>query len=71
MLYTEPTQTVTGAGDFNTTNTSVKVSTTTKVFWRVTFTSTNKSQIGRNSLCTESIDATLAGDTTGTAGNTP
>jgi hypothetical protein len=71
VLYTDPTQTVTGAGDFNTANTSVKVSTSTKVFWRVTFTSTNKSQIGRNSLCTEAIDATLTGDSAGTAGNTP
>jgi hypothetical protein len=71
LLYTDPSQTVTAAGVFNTANTSVKVSTSTKVFWLVTFTSTNKSQIGRNSVCVEAIDATLTGDSTGTAGNTP
>ena len=56
LLYTEtPPVTVTGAGDYNTTNTSVKVSTDTTVFWRVEFTSTNPAQAGRNSLCQERI----------------
>ena len=52
---------MTAAGVFNTSNTTVKVSTSTKVFWLVTFTSTNQNQIGRNSVCLEAIDATLTG----------
>lgn len=73
LLYSEPSQAVSGAGplDFNTANTSVKVSTTTTVFWNVTFTSTNTSQRGRNSVCAESINATLTGDSSGSVGNTP
>jgi hypothetical protein len=55
----------------NTSNTSVKVEATAQVYWRVEFTSTNTSQKGRNSLCVENINATLTGDTSGTAGNTP
>jgi hypothetical protein len=49
----------------NTSNTSVKVDTSTTVYWRVTFASTNASQFGRNSLCVENINATLNGDTSG------
>ena len=73
LLYSQAAQTVSGAGplDFNTSNTSVKVSTTTTVYWNVTFASTNTSQIGRNSVCVESINATLTGDTGGSVGNTP
>ena len=71
LLYTDPTQTVSAAGIFNTANTSIKVSTSTTVFWRVTFTSTNPNQIGRNSVCQESINGTLTGDSSGSAGNTP
>jgi hypothetical protein len=73
LLYSQAAQTVSGAGplDFNTSNTSVKVSTSTTVYWNVTFTSTNPSQRGRNSVCVESINATLAGDSSGTVGNTP
>jgi hypothetical protein len=37
----------------------------------VTYTSTNPSQIGRNSVCIETINATLTGDTGGSIGNTP
>ncbi|MBI3749978.1 MAG: hypothetical protein HY262_14205 [Chloroflexi bacterium] len=72
LLYSEPSQTVSGAGplDFSTANTSVKVSTTTTVFWRVEFHSTNPAQVGRNSFCQESIAGTLTGDSPGTAGNT-
>jgi hypothetical protein len=65
LLYTDPTQTVTGAGDYNTSNTSVAVTTGTTVYWRVTFVSSNAGQAGRNSLCVESINATLTGDSTG------
>jgi hypothetical protein len=73
LLYSQAAQTVSGAGplDFNTSNTSVKVSTTTTVFWNVTFTSTNPAQRGRNSACAESINATLTGDSSGSVGNTP
>jgi hypothetical protein len=73
LLYSEAAQNVAGAGplDFNTANTSVKVSTTTTVYWNVTYTSTNPSQIGRNSVCIETINATLTGDTGGSIGNTP
>jgi len=73
LLYSEAAQTVSGAGplDFNTANTSVKVSTTTTVYWNVTYASTNPSQIGRNSVCVETINATLTGDTGGSVGNTP
>ena len=71
LLYTDPTQTVSAAGIFNTANTSIKVSTSTTVFWRVTYTSTNPNQIGRNSVCQESINGTLTGDSSGSAGNTP
>ena len=69
LLYSPAAQTVSGAGplDFDTSNTSVKVSTSTTVYWNVTYTSTNTSQIGRNSVCVESINATLTGDTGGTA----
>jgi hypothetical protein len=73
LLYSEAAQTVSGAGplDFNTSNTSVKVSTSTTVYWNVTFTSTNPAQKGRNSVCAESINATLTGDSPGSVGNTP
>jgi hypothetical protein len=73
LLYSQAAQTVSGAGplDFNTSNTSVKVSTSTTVFWNVTFTSTNPAQRGRNSACAESINATLTGDSSGSVGNTP
>jgi hypothetical protein len=73
LLYSEPAQTVSGAGplDFNTSNTNVKVSTSTTVYWNVTFTSTNPAQRGRNSACAESINATLTGDSPGSVGNTP
>ena len=73
LLYSEPSQAVSGAGplDFNTANTSVKVSTSTTVYWNVTFASTNPAQKGRNSVCAESINATLTGDSPGTVGNTP
>jgi hypothetical protein len=72
LLYTEaPPVTVTGAGDYNTSNVSVKVSTDTTVFWRVEFTSTNPAQAGRNSLCQESILTDVTGDSTGGTAPTP
>jgi hypothetical protein len=67
LLYTEPTQAVSGPGPYNTTNTSVKVSTSGAVYWRVAFSSTNQAQNGRLSVCVENINATLTGDSTGTA----
>ena len=73
LLYSQASQSVAGAGplDFNTSNTSVKVSSSTTVYWNVTFTSTNPSQRGRNSVCVENINTTLTGDTSGSVGNTP
>jgi hypothetical protein len=67
LLYTEPTQAVSGPGPYNTTNTSVQVSTSGTVYWRVAFSSTNPAQNGRLSVCAESINATLTGDSPGTA----
>jgi hypothetical protein len=51
--------------DANTTNTSVKIETTQKVYWRVEY-SGDTNHFGRLSDCVESIDATLTGDTNGT-----
>ncbi len=69
LLYSQAPLTVSGPGPYLTTNTSVAVSSSGTVVWRVTFTSTNPAQIGRNSVCVESINATLTGDSPGTAGN--
>jgi hypothetical protein len=71
LLFTEPQQAVSGVGPYTTTNTTHAVSTNGQVYFRVTFTSTNGSQKGRNSICVENINATLTGDTPGTSGNTP
>lgn len=71
LLFTEPTQTVSGVGPYSTHNTTNAVSATGQVYFRVTFTSTNAAQKGRNSVCVENINATLTGDSPGTSGNTP
>ena len=64
LLFSE-TKTVNGAGTYSTTNTT-NSTTATSVYFRVTFTSTNAAQKGRNSTCVENIAATLTGDTGGT-----
>jgi hypothetical protein len=69
LLYKE-TVNLPAASPFtvNTDNHSVKIESSTTVYWRVEFTSTNAAQIGRNSICTESIATTLTPSTgTGTA----
>jgi hypothetical protein len=73
LLYKQAPQDLPAAAPFtvSTSNTTVKVSTSTSVWWLVEFTSTNPAQIGRNSVCVENINATLTGDSLGTAGNTP
>ena len=73
LLYRQAPQNLPVSAPFtvSTSNTTVAVNTTTTVWWLVEFTSTNSAQIGRNSVCVENIAATLTGDTSGTAGNTP
>jgi hypothetical protein len=71
LLFAEASQTVNGAGPYVTHNTTNAVSATGLVYFRVTFTSTNGSQRGRNSICAENINATLNGDSPGSVGNTP
>ena len=71
LLFTEPSQAVSGPGPYTTHNTTNAVTANSGVYFRVTFTSTNANQIGRNSVCVENISATLTGDSSGTAGNTP
>jgi hypothetical protein len=71
LLFAEPSQTVNGVGPYTTTNTTNAVSADGRVYFRVTFTSTNASQKGRNSVCVENINATLTGDSPGSVGNTP
>jgi hypothetical protein len=50
----------------NTSNTSIKVETSTIVYWLVEY-SGDSNHFGRVSKCVEKIDATLTGDTGGTA----
>jgi hypothetical protein len=48
-----------------TNNTTVAVTTSTTVFWRVTYTSTNLSQLDSSSVCVESTQVTYAGNDSG------
>ena len=58
LVFSEPSQTVNGAGPYVTHNTTNAVSASGQVYFRVTFTSTNPAQVGRNSVCVENINAT-------------
>lgn len=48
-----------------TSNATVAVTSSTTVYWRVTYTSTNPAQLGSSSVCEESTQVTYAGNDTG------
>jgi hypothetical protein len=67
LIYDPAAIAVSGASPqtVNTANTTVKVSASKTVYWRVEYTSTNANQGSRISNCVENINVTLTGDSSG------
>jgi hypothetical protein len=62
LLYSEENVALPANGIKSTSNTTVAVSTSGTVYWRVAFTSSNLAQNNASSACIESINATLNPD---------
>jgi hypothetical protein len=65
LLYTEPTQALTGGSEtetVDTSNTTVSVDASDVYYWRVTYDPKNSGFVGVQSNCTESTDVTFTND---------
>jgi hypothetical protein len=64
LLLTDGPHPISGASPqfASTNNTTVRIASSTTVYWRVTYTSDNPAQPGSSSACVESTQATFAGD---------
>jgi hypothetical protein len=64
LLYSPTGTAISGASpqSATTNNTTVRILTSTTVYWRVTYVSTNPAQLGSSSVCTESTAVTYSGN---------
>jgi hypothetical protein len=67
LLYSEGPLAVSGATTVSktTNNITVRVTSSTTVYWRVTYASTNQAQLGSSSACTENTAVAYTGNDTG------